>query len=151
MNDPMNTDEIKLWKMFLRAHAALMREMDQRLKQKYGVSTTWMDILVQLSLAEKQRMTHTRLTERVLMTGGGTTRAVDGMVKAGLVVRRASRKDRRTSYVVLTEKGAEMLKEMTQSQLIAIEELFSSHLIEGDIPVIRALLARVLGEEKTSD
>ncbi|MDA0232828.1 MAG: MarR family transcriptional regulator [Chloroflexi bacterium] len=147
MSDPLNTDEVKVWKMFLRAHAALMRVMDSRLQQSHGMSMTWMDILVQLSLAEKQRLTHTRLSERVLLTGGGTTRAVDRMAEAGLVVRRASRKDRRTSFVVLTDKGAAALREMTSGQLDAIEELFSRHLRKDDIPVIRAFFERVLGEE----
>ena len=147
MQNPLESDEIRVWKIFLRAHASLMREMDSRLQKAHGVSMTWMDILVQLSLAENQRLTHTRLSERVLLTGGGTTRAVDRMVKAGLVVRRASRKDRRTSFVVLTAKGATTLEEMTSGQLNAIEELFSRHLRDGDIPVMRAFFKRVLSEE----
>ena len=147
MSDPMNTAEVKLWLMYLRAHAALMREMEGELQRVHGMSLTWLDVLVQLSLAENQRMTHSRLGQRMLVSQGGITRLVDRMAKAGLVTRRASRKDRRTSYVVLTQKGRDALEEMRPTQFRQIHEIFIRHLRKYELPVIRGFLARLLGED----
>ena len=117
------------------------------MQASHGISMKELDVLVQLSLAEKQRMTHTRLSERLLLTGGGVTRLVDRMVKNGQVMRRASRKDRRTSHVVLTEKGERVLEAATPDGIDDVEKHFTSHLRDEEVPVIREFLARVLGEE----
>ncbi len=146
MEIPLDSDEVKVWKMFLRAHASLMRQMEANLQEAHGVSLAWMDVLVQLSLEEGGRMTHTRLSERVLVSQGAVTRMVDRMAKAGLVVRRQSRTDRRTSYVILTEKGAKTLEEIKPVQYQDVTDLFIRHLDSENTPVVRDFLTRVLGE-----
>lgn len=152
LQELLKTEEVKVWNMFLRAHAVLMRQMEAELQGEHGISLRWLDALVQLSLADGKRMTHTRLGQRILVgitgsiSGGGLTRMVDRMAKAGLVTRRASRTDRRTSYIVLTDKGQETLDRVSETQAGQVVELFTSHLEKEEIPVIRAFLARVLGE-----
>lgn len=148
MDDLLNTDEARIYKMFLRAHASIMRELESTLQNAEGISAPWLDVLTQLSLAEGQRMTHTRLSERLLIGGaGGITRLVDRMAKAGLIARRASRKDRRTSYVVLTEKGKEVFDRATEAGFSVVEERFTNHLRKDEIPAIRDFFKRVLNED----
>ena len=147
MDERLDTAEIKIWKMFLRAHASLFRTLEIEMQSGHGISMKELDVLVQLSLAENQRMTHTRLSERLLLTGGGVTRLVDRMAKNGLVKRRASRKDRRTSNVVITEKGQELLEAATPDGIDGVEQHFTSHLRDEEIPTIRGFLARVLDED----
>lgn len=147
MQKPPESDEVKIWLMFLRAHASLFRSMDSELQRAHGVSLTWMDILVQLSLADDRRMTHTRLGQRVLLSLGGTTRAIDRMVKAGLVEREASLTDRRVSFVVLTEKGTALLSELIPTQFAGVQEQFLQHLRKDDVPAIGDFFKRVLGDE----
>jgi DNA-binding MarR family transcriptional regulator len=147
MQDQLNTEQAGVWKMFLRAHASIMRTMESDIQRTHDISISWYDVLTQLSLAEGKRMTHTRLGERILVTGGGVTRLVDRMAREGLVVRRASRNDRRTSYVVLTKKGESVLAEATPQVIETVQQNFLQHLRDDEIPVIRRLLARVLSEE----
>ncbi len=146
MQDQLNTEEVKIWKMFLRAHAALMRTLESDIQRAHGISISWYDVLTQLSLANNKRMTHTMLGKRLLVTGGGISRLVDRMAKQGLVIRRASRKDRRLSYVVLTKKGEETLELTTPQVLSTIHQGFIRHLRNDEIPQLRSLLERVLGE-----
>ena len=146
MEEQLNTDEVKIWKMFLRAHAALMREMESDIQRAHGISISWYDVLTQLSLAEGKRMTQTRLGQRMLISGGGISRLVDRMAKEGLVVRRASKKDRRASFVVLTKKGEEILDLTSPQVLETVEQGFLRHLREDEMPSISNLLERVLGE-----
>ena len=146
MDYTLNSDEMQVWVKFLRAHAMLMREMEANLQAETGMSLVWMDVLVQLSLEDGQRMTHTRLSQRRLISQGGLTRLVDRMAKAGLVKRQRSRTDRRTSYVVLTEKGSEALKAMYPIQYQNIAQMFINHLNADSAPVVSEFLAKVLGE-----
>ncbi|MDA1279647.1 MAG: MarR family transcriptional regulator [Chloroflexi bacterium] len=149
MDDPLNTDEVKIWKMFLRAHAALMRTLGAEIQNAHGISLRWLDVLVQLSLADRKRMTHSRLNERLLVdgAGGGVTRLIDRMAKEGLVVRRASRKDRRTSYIVLTKIGEDALAAATPDTLADVQEHFLRHLRKEEMSTIRGFLSRILGED----
>lgn len=144
----LNAPEVKTWLAFLRAHAFLMREMNDAMQERHGMPLMWMDVLVQLSLAEDKRMTHTRLSQRVLVSQSGLTRVIDKMTRAGLVVRRASRSDRRTSYVVMTPKGEATLKTVYETQVASVMEMFVGKLRPGDIPVIRNFLARVMNERE---
>lgn len=146
MEYPLDSDEAKIWLMFLRAHASLMRKMETELQQQTGMSLKWMDVLVQLSLEAGHRMTHTRLSQRRLVSQGGLTRLVDRMAKAGLVRRQRSRKDRRTSYVVLTDEGAKALETMYPVQYQNILDMFVSQLDDENTPVIRDFFEGVLGE-----
>ncbi len=148
MEDVLNTDEARIYKMFLRAHASIMREQETTLQDKVGISVTWLDVLTQLSLAEGHRMTHTRLGERLLVGGGGgITRLVDRMAKAGLVTRRASRKDRRTSYVVMTATGKEVFDRATQEAFVVVQARFMDHLRKEEMPGIADFFKRVLNED----
>ncbi len=147
MQEILNTEEVKIWKMFLRAHAALMRTMESDIQRAHGISISWYDVLTQLSLADSKKMTHSQLGERMLVTGGGISRLVDRMAKAGLVVRRASRQDRRSTYVVLTKKGEETLELASPQVLESVQDGFLRHLLEDEMPPIRGLLERVLADD----
>ena len=89
MQGLLNPDQLATWKVFLRAHASLMRVFEQTLQAEHGIALTWLDVLVQLSLEPDKRMTHRRLGERmtVAITGSGITRLVDRMAAAGLLRR----------------------------------------------------------------
>lgn len=145
--DLLDTEEGKTWTLFLRAHAALMRKFESELQEANTISLTWLDALVQLSLAEDQRMTHTRLSERLLVTAGGVTRLIDRMAKAGLVIRRQSRTDRRTSHIVMTDSGRKALDEALAVQMKSVSEHFISYLQRDDPAVLTEFLRRVLGED----
>ncbi len=147
MTNRLETPEYRVFSRFLIAHAKLMREFDATLREVCDIPLSWFDVLVHVSLEPGQRVTHTRLGERTLMSQGGVTRLVDRMVKAGLVARRASRADRRKSYVVLTDSGREKLAEAMPTQLDSIQELFVQHLEDGDTEVMDGFFRRVLGLE----
>lgn len=148
IEEQLSTDEARVYLMFLRAHASIMRELERTLQSTVGISVTWADAITQLALADGKRMTHTRLSQRLLVGGGGgITRLVDRMAKAGLVTRRASRKDRRTSYVVLTEEGERVYKKATEVGIVVVQDRFTSYMRAEETPVLRGFFARVLGED----
>ena len=147
MTIPLDSPEVRTWLIFLRAHAAILRRMEKGVQDAHGIPLNWVDVLTQLSLEENQRMTHARLSQRVLVSVSGLTRIIDRMVKAGLVVRRASRRDRRASYVVMTEEGMRKLEEVRPTVFRDVEENFTQHLRPEETPVLFGFLKRVMDED----
>ena len=63
------------WVRFLRAHAALTRELSSRLEALHELTLSDFDVLIQLYYAEGRRMRRIDLARSVLLTASGITRS----------------------------------------------------------------------------
>ena len=90
---------------FLRAHAALTRELGARLEADHGLTMSDYDVLIQLYFADGHAMRRVDIARQVLLTASGITRLLDGLERCGLVAKRACESDARVSYAVLTKEG----------------------------------------------
>jgi DNA-binding MarR family transcriptional regulator len=129
------------WLRFLRAHAALTRELGARLEADHGLTMSDFDVLIQLYHAEDHAMRRIDIARSVLLTASGITRLLDGLERCGLVAKRACESDARVSYAVLTDDGVRKVEEARNSHNADIDELFGSALE----PKEREQLAELLG------
>ena len=129
------------WVRFLRAHAALTRELSSRLEAVHELTLSDFDVLVQLYYADGRRMRRIDLARSVLLTASGITRLLDGLESAGLVAKDRCDSDARVTYAVLTKAGVKKIEEARDSHLADIEELFGSRFS----PEEREQLAELLG------
>ena len=129
------------WVRFLRAHAALTRELSSRLEALHELTLTDFDVLVQLYYAEGRRLRRIDLARSVLLTASGITRLLDGLESCGLVAKERCDSDARVTYAVLTKSGVKKIEEARESHLADIEELFGSRFS----PQERAQLTELLG------
>lgn len=129
------------WVRFLRAHAALTRELSSRLETLHELTLSDFDVLVQLYYAEGRRMRRIDLARSVLLTASGITRLLDGLESAGLVGKERCESDARVTYAVLTKAGVKKIEEARDSHLADIEELFGARFS----PQEREQLAELLG------
>ncbi len=129
------------WTRFLRAHAAITRELSSRLEARHGLTLSDYDVLVQLYHAPDRALRRIDIARAVLLTASGITRLLDGLERAGWVEKRACETDARVSYAVLTEAGVRKFEEAQVSHHADVEELFASNLE----PAERASLAELLG------
>jgi DNA-binding MarR family transcriptional regulator len=130
-----------VWVRFLRAHAALTRELSSRLEAVHALTLSDFDVLVQLYYAEGRRMRRIDLARSVLLTASGITRLLDGLEAGGLVAKDRCDSDARVTYAVLTAAGVKKIEEARESHLADIEELFGSRFS----PQEREQLAELLG------
>ncbi len=126
---------------FLRAHAALTRELGARLEAEHGLSMSDFDVLIQLYHAEGHAMRRVDIARSVLLTASGITRLLDGLESCGLVAKKACESDARVSYAVLTEEGLRKISEARKSHMADVDELFGARLE----PKEREHLAELLG------
>jgi len=129
------------WLRFLRAHAAITRELSARLEAGHGLTLSDYDVLVQLYHAPDRRMRRVDIARSVLLTASGVTRLLDGLERAGWVCKDRCPEDARVTYAVLTDAGLEKFETAEASHVADIEELFGSKFDEHE----RSFLAELLG------
>jgi DNA-binding MarR family transcriptional regulator len=131
------------WIRFLRAHAALTRELSARLEALHELTLSDFDVLVQLYYAEGQRMRRIDIARSVLLTASGITRLLDGLESSGLVAKERCDADARVTYAVLTKAGVKKIEEARESHLADIEELFGSRFSQAEREKLAELLGRL--------
>jgi DNA-binding MarR family transcriptional regulator len=145
---------LESWVSFLRAHAAITRELSAQLQGEHGLTLNDYEVLLHLSHAEGGRLRRVDLAERVVLTASGITRLLDGLERAGYVAKDTCDSDARVSYAKLTEEGRARLKAASVTHLRGIDDLFLSHYSGSELTTLAELLGRlpVTGEEcKTSE
>ena len=86
------------WRSYLRSHATILRELDAELVATHGLTTRDYEVLLVLANAPDRQLAMSALAENTMLTRSGITRLVDGLVRTGLIERRACERDARVSY-----------------------------------------------------
>ena len=131
------------WIRFLRAHAALTRELGARLEAEHGLTMSDFDVLIQLYHAPDHAMRRIDIARQVLLTASGITRLLDGLERCGLVAKRSCESDARVSYAVLTDEGLRKVEEARNSHNADIDELFGAALSATEREQFAELLSRL--------
>jgi DNA-binding MarR family transcriptional regulator len=121
------------WGGFLRAHRALVAELDEELKREHDLPLTSYDVLVQLENAPDHQLRMSELAEAVLLSRSGLTRLVERLERKGLLERRECQDDARGAFAVLTDAGAESLREARRTHLAGVRELFLRRFDENEL------------------
>jgi DNA-binding MarR family transcriptional regulator len=131
------------WLRFLRAHAALTRELSGRLETAHGVSLRDYDVLVQLYHAPDHRLRRIDLARTVILSPSGITRLLEGLERAGWVAKHHCDSDQRVTYAVLTDAGLAKVEDCRSTHLADIEELFASRFSAEEREQLAELLGRL--------
>lgn len=137
--------QLEAWVRFLRAHAALTRELSADLVAGHGLTINDYEVLLHLARSPETMLRRVDLAERVLLTPSGITRLLDGLERTGLVERESCDTDRRVVYAKLTEAGMGKLREASGTHLAGIAELFTDRFTEDELATLASLLSRLPG------
>jgi DNA-binding MarR family transcriptional regulator len=128
---------------FLRAHAAVTRQLSARLESQHGLTLSDYDVLIQLYLAPGRRMRRIDIARLVLLSPSGITRLLDGLERAGWVEKVRCDSDARVVYAALTEEGTKKCEEARETHLADLQELFSSRFSGDEHEALAELLGRL--------
>jgi DNA-binding MarR family transcriptional regulator len=137
------TPDLEPWVRFLRAHAAITRQLSARLESQHGLTLSDYDVLVQRYFAPERALRRVDLARSVLLTASGITRLLDGLERSGWVEKRSCASDARVSYAALTESGASKFEEASASHRADIDELFGSNFSDDEHRQLGELLGRL--------
>jgi DNA-binding MarR family transcriptional regulator len=134
------------WRTFLRAHARVVRDLEQELQADQGIALTDYDVLVQLAAADERRLRMSELADRLLLSRSGVTRLVDRLVADGFVERVMCESDRRGQWASLTDAGRERLRDASPTHLAGVERHFLDRFNADELPALERMLERVVAE-----
>jgi len=145
MSTQVVPDTIRLdaWVRFLRAHAALTRELSAELVAEHGLTINDYEVLLHLARAPEKRMRRVDLADRILLTASGITRLLEGLEGSGLVERVLCADDRRVVYARLTDAGSEKLRQASRTHVVGIESLFTGRFSDDELATLSSLLSRL--------
>jgi DNA-binding MarR family transcriptional regulator len=135
--------ELAVWRGFLRAHAALVRELNAELEATHGLPLTHYEVLVRLESAPSERLTMGELAQTLLLSQSGITRLVDRLQQAGLVVREGCDEDRRVMYARMTDEGARVLEDVRPTLLAGVRERFLARFDDDELDALAEAWERV--------
>ena len=137
------TQRLEAWTTFLRAHAAITRELSADLQREHGLTLNDYEVLLHLSHADGGRLRRVDLAERVILTASGITRLLEGLERAGLVVKENCASDARVTYAKITPDGKAKLREAAKTHLRGVDELFVGRYSESELTTLADLLSRL--------
>ncbi len=131
------------WRTFLRAHATVVRHLENELAVEHDLPLASYDVLVQLSESPGRSLRMTELAERVLLSRSGLTRLVDRLVRDGLVERKACPQDARGTLAVLTDTGLERLRDAWPTHLHGVSG-YLERLDKAEVAALTTLLDKLV-------
>jgi DNA-binding MarR family transcriptional regulator len=136
--------ELSAWVGFLRAHATLVRELDDELTREHGLPLSSFEVLVQLSNQPDGRMRLSQLADAVLLSRSGLSRLVTRLVDQGLVARRDCADDARGAYAELTDAGSQRLEGARATHRAGVRSRFLDPLSEDQQRQLASAWQRIL-------
>ena len=128
----------------LRAHATLIRRLDDELVSEGGMTLGWYDVLLTLGRAPDRRLRMQELSDAVVLSRSRVSRIVDELEREGYVVREPCAADRRAMYASITREGRRALRRARPVHLRGIQEHFASVLSGDELETVRDALERVI-------
>jgi DNA-binding MarR family transcriptional regulator len=135
---------VEAWVGFLRAHAALTRQLSAQLEADHGLTLNDYDVLVQLAHASDRQLRRVDLARSVLLSASGITRLLDGLEREGWVAKGTCPSDARVTYAVLTDAGMAKFRGARKTHLADVEALFGSRFSNEELTALSSLLGRLL-------
>jgi MarR family 2-MHQ and catechol resistance regulon transcriptional repressor len=117
-----NASGVHLWLLLWKAHKAV-ETYAQRSVSATGLCLS--DFGVLEALLHKGPLPVSAIGEKVLLSSGSMTAAVDRLERSGFVERAATSTDRRARIVHLTEKGSSLIRKLFAEHERDMERMFS--------------------------
>ena len=146
--EPASKQKLRLWLRLLRTSRGLEAHLRARLRLTFATTLPKFDVMA--ALARKgAAMSMTELSRYLMVSNGNVTGLVDRLVAEGHVMRLAHEGDRRTTFVELTPKGAQLFQAMAKAHEAWIAELLDG-VGTADTQVMIEQLDRLAGRTNGS-
>jgi DNA-binding MarR family transcriptional regulator len=127
-------------------HAHVVRTLDRELEQEHGIPLASFDVLFQLSIARNGELSISALADAIVLNQSGLTGLVDRLQSSGFVQRERREADPREIHVRITDRGIEILAQVTPTHISSIRKHFLKRLSDKQTEQLamiwHALLAR---------
>lgn len=133
-------EPLRAWLDLLTVSTAIKKDVDARLRERFGLSLSRFDVMAALDRAGGAGLSGKELSARLKVTEGNTTQVTAPLIADGLVRRSVSAEDGRVAIFQLTPKGARMFTHMAGANRRWIAAAFGA-LSPAETANLRRLLA----------
>ena len=140
---PSGDEKVELFGLLLETNARLARTLGLELEAQCDLPLAWFEVLLQLRRASDSRLKMNQIADAIVHSTGGTTRLIDRLVEAGLVVRESCPSDRRAIYVAMTNAGDAKLDEALGVHLSYLDKNLAGRLSATERTTLAGLLVKL--------
>jgi DNA-binding MarR family transcriptional regulator len=140
---------IRAWSHFLGAYALALRAIEERLAAAGQPPFAWYDVLLELARAGG-RLRIGELGERLVIEPHNVTRLIDRLEAEGLLKRQRAPEDGRGIFVVLSEKGTTLRKQIWVHYRSAILEVFGAAVSAREAEILTTTLKKIIAHLRKS-
>jgi DNA-binding MarR family transcriptional regulator len=143
MSDEPSPLTIATWARLVRVQQTVLAAVEDDVKAAGFPPLAWYDALLELSRAPSGTLRPLELERAMLLPQYGTSRLLDRLAKAGLVVREACPSDRRGQVIAITDAGRALQRNMWAAYAPAIQRHVGRKLSAEDAAALYALLTKL--------
>jgi DNA-binding MarR family transcriptional regulator len=143
MNPMSSPETMAAWARLLRAQQGVLAAIQTELKLRGFPPLAWYEALLELSRAANGKLRPHDLEKAMLLPQYSTSRLLDRLVRAELVVREACAVDRRGQVIALTARGRALQQEMWGACAAAIARHVAARLSTQEAAQLGELLAKL--------
>ena len=130
------------WIGLLETHKALTRALDAELEAAHGVGLSAVEALGRLAAAPAGCLRLSQLASECGLSVSRISRLVDVLERRGLVQRRPSPSDGRSTDAHLTERGMAVARAAQATHFASVQRRFFDQLGEGEVATLAAVFGR---------
>jgi DNA-binding MarR family transcriptional regulator len=142
--DALTPDEELLWRSLMQLVIRIPRVTDDDFAHDSNLATSEYVVLMHLSEAPEHQLRMTELATRTALSASRITRVVDGLARAGLVVKTRCNDDGRGHLTRITEAGLTRRFAAHSPHLHRVRTRFLDGVPPRDAPVAANVLAQML-------
>jgi DNA-binding MarR family transcriptional regulator len=147
----LTEDEQRAWRAYIQLAQLLIRQLDRDL-HPFDLSMHDYEILVLLSEAPQHRLRMTELADRTAQSRSRLSHQVNRMESKALVVREDCEGDKRGTFAVLTEHGADVIAKVAPHHVASVRQHFMDQLAPASLATLTDACEPVLDRlRKTRD
>lgn len=144
----LTLDQQRSWRLFLRASAQVLEDINHELSAGAGLSLPEYEVLVRLSEAPDRTRRMSSLAEDLVHSRSRLTHTVRRMEQAGFVERRNNCEDRRGVNARLTDAGFARLAEAAPGHVDAVRGRLVDRLTDEQMTDLGQIMAALLDDEQ---
>jgi DNA-binding MarR family transcriptional regulator len=141
----LSEQEEMAWRGLLETHATLVGVLDARLTAEHNMPLGAIDALIEIAHAEGDAISVSDLAERLDLSPSRVSRLAIDLERQGLVERRRSSSDSRSTEVAATDAGRARLLEAAPGYFKTIRELLIDPLGERELKQLGRIWERLRG------
>lgn len=139
----LSEDEERIWFGLTGVYDALLGALDRRLLAEHNLSLSMLEALMHVTHAESGAISISQLSDRIRLSPSQVSRIAMDLERRGLVERRRSSRDSRSTELAITDAGRAQLQDAAPTYLSTIRAHLFDALTERDVKQFARIWKRI--------